>query len=401
MKWFLSLPRYVALAIYILVVVFPIAWMALNSFKTTREIQRKPWDMPKELAERAALLARAATQIEQGLAAMPEEFPATSVESLEASAVLGRLSVQPDSADTPLDAVGALPRIRLLAPEMRETARAISRSQNMSVALREFGESSPERLVVGDRVAYANLRADLKAIQETVASKARAGVFGNYTEAWTTTQIGSAFLNSLIVSFATIVVLIPISAMASYVLAKFRFRGSNALFMLFLGGMMFPQFLVIVPLFLQMSGLGLDDSLFGLTLVYIAFSLPFTVFVLTGFFHQLPDELAEAAMLDGCGHHAVFWKVMWPLAKPGLVVVTIFDVIGLWNEYNLALVLMRTREGFTLPRALDSLQMTAQYLGDTGALMAAMVIVILPVLVVYWLLKDKIHEAMLAGAIKG
>jgi N-acetylglucosamine transport system permease protein len=197
------------------------------------------------------------------------------------------------------------------------------------------------------------------------------------------------------------VVLVPISAMAAYVLAKYRFRGSNALFMLFLGGMMFPQFLVIVPLFLQMSALKLDDNLFGLTLVYIAFSLPFTVFVLTGFFHQLPDELAEAAMLDGCGHQATFWRIMWPLAKPGLVVVTIFDVIGLWNEYNLALVLMRTRESFTLPRALDSLQLTAQYLGDTGALMAAMVIVVLPVLLVYWLLKEKIHEAMLAGAVKG
>ena len=401
MKRLLAVPRYVLLLIYIAVVVFPIAWMALNSFKTTREIQREPWDMPKELAERASLLADAAAEIEQGLGAMPEEFPESSDEVLEVSAVLARLSAQPDSAETPLDQVSPLTRVRLLAPEMRETARAISRSQNMSVDLREFAESGPETLMIFEIPRYTSLRSDLKAIQETVESKARAGIFGNYTEAWTTTQIGSAFLNSLIVSFATIVVLVPISAMASYVLAKFRFRGSNALFMLFLGGMMFPQFLVIVPLFLQMSGLGLDDSLFGLTLVYIAFSLPFTVFVLTGFFHQLPDELAEAAMLDGCGHHAVFWKVMWPLAKPGLVVVTIFDVIGLWNEYNLALVLMRTREGFTLPRALDSLQMTAQYLGDTGALMAAMVIVILPVLVVYWLLKDKIHEAMLAGAIKG
>ena len=83
------------------------------------------------------------------------------------------------------------------------------------------------------------------------------------------------------------------------------------------------------------------------------------------------------------------------------MVVTIFDVIGLWNEYNLALVLIRSGEKYTLPKALDSLQMTAQYLGDTGALMAAMVIVILPVLIVYWLLKEKIHEAMLAGAIKG
>jgi N-acetylglucosamine transport system permease protein len=399
MRALLTGSKYLLLALYILVVVFPIAWMGLSSFKTTREIQNSPWSLPKELGERAGLLARASEELSAALAQLPDELSRDL--AMETAEVLDRISVRPASASVPIDEVSTLPRIRLLAPELRETARAISRSQNMAEELRAFADSGPEELRVFESPAYGRLRSDIETIQQAVAKKARVGVFGNYTEAWTTTHIGTAFFNSLIVSLGTLVVLVPIAAMAAYVLAKYRFRGSHALFMLFLAGMMFPQFLVIVPLFLQMSGLGLDDSRFGLTLVYIAFSLPFTVFVLTGFFHQLPDELAEAAMLDGCGHQRTFWKVMWPLAKPGLVVVTIFNVIGLWNEYNLALVLMRTREGFTLPRALDSLQMTAQYLGDTGALMAAMVIVILPVLLVYWLLKEKIHEAMLAGAVKG
>lgn len=404
--------KYALLAVYIIVVVFPIAWMGMSSFKTTREIQNDPWSAPHELSERRAPLRTAAADVSAGLKSIPTSFPVEAEDAVRAADKFDALAADPkvrsvEGRTVVDDPGGPLGRLRLYAPEMRDAGKYGSRAQRMARNLRAYADSlttEPARAdALKERLTtdYDTLRQDLDALSRQTLEKAGHGVFGNYVEAWTTTQIGKAFFNSLIVSFATMLVLIPISAMAAYVLAKFKFRGSNALFMLFLGGMMFPQFLVIVPLFLQMSGMGLDDSLFGLTLVYIAFSLPFTVFVLTGFFHQLPDELAEAAMLDGCGHQATFWKIMVPLAKPGLVVVTIFDVIGLWNEYNLALVLMRTRDSFTLPRALDSLQMTAQYLGDTGALMAAMVIVILPVLLVYWLLKEKIHEAMLAGAVKG
>jgi N-acetylglucosamine transport system permease protein len=412
MRLVLAFGKYALLALYIVIVAFPIVWMGVSSFKTTREIQNAPWSLPKELADRIGPLDTAARDLRDGLRRLPASFPTDPAVALAAADELDALAKDPvvrQGRDGIIvdDPGGPLGRVRMYASEMRESGKFGARSQRFARNLRAYADAlgtDPSRATtLQERLSadYNTLRGDLSALADQIEGKARQGVFGNYAEAWTTTQIGKAFFNSLIVSLATMVVLIPISAMAAYVLAKYRFRGSNALFMLFLGGMMFPQFLVIVPLFLQMSGLGLDDSLTGLTLVYIAFSLPFTVFVLTGFFHQLPDELAEAAMLDGCGHQATFWKIMMPLAKPGLVVVTIFDVIGLWNEYNLALVLMRTRDSFTLPRALDSLQMTAQYLGDTGALMAAMVIVILPVLVVYWLLKEKIHEAMLAGAVKG
>jgi N-acetylglucosamine transport system permease protein len=146
---------------------------------------------------------------------------------------------------------------------------------------------------------------------------------------------------------------------------------------------------------------GLLDTLVGLVLVYVAYSLSFTVFVLTGFFHALPDELAEAAMLDGCGHAGTFWRVMLPLARPGLIVVGIFNAIGLWNEYGLALVLLSSPQNRTLPLGVANLTMTQQYQSDWGALFAALVIVMLPVLVVYWLFKERIQEAMLAGAVKG
>jgi N-acetylglucosamine transport system permease protein len=229
----------------------------------------------------------------------------------------------------------------------------------------------------------------------------------NYSKAWTVSGIGDYFVNSLIVCAGTMAVLLPVAAMASYVIARYKFWGREALFGGFMGGMMVPQFLFIVPLYVLLTriqmgtGVRLLDSHLGLVLVYIAFSLPFTVFVLTGFFQGLPEELAEAARLDGCGHAGVFWRIMLPLARPGLVVAGIFNVIGLWNEYNLALVLISSKENFTLPLGLANLTNTLQYTSDWGALFAAVVIVMGPVLAVYWLLKEKIHEAMLAGAVKG
>lgn len=223
----------------------------------------------------------------------------------------------------------------------------------------------------------------------------------NYGKAWSEAGIGHAFVNSLVVTLASLVVLLPISAMAAYVLAKYPFPGSKLVQTVFMGQMMIPHFLIIVPLFMLLSQLKLVDTMTGLTVVYVAYSLSFTIFVLGGFFEALPNELMEAAWIDGCSHNKTFWKVMMPLAKPGLVVVGIFVGIGLWNEYSLALVLMSKPENKTLPLGIANLTMTQQYQSDWGALFAGLVIVMLPVLAVYWVFRDKIHQAMLAGAIKG
>lgn len=223
----------------------------------------------------------------------------------------------------------------------------------------------------------------------------------NYAHAWGEAGIGRAFMNSLVVTIATMSILLPISAMAAYVLAKYTFPGNKAILASFLGGMMFPTFLVVVPLFFMLRNMKLLDTLPGLVIVYIAYSLSFTIFVLTGFFQTLPDELGEAAMLDGCGHARTFWQVMLPLARPGLVVVGIFNAIGLWNEYGLALVLLPGESHQTLPLGIANLTMTQQYQSDWGALFAGLVIVMIPVLIVYWIFRDKIHETMLAGAVKG
>lgn len=223
----------------------------------------------------------------------------------------------------------------------------------------------------------------------------------NFAHAWSEAGIGGAFVNSLVVTLGTLAILLPSGAMAAYVFAKYPFPGSKALFGGFLGGMMFPHFLVIVPLFFLLRSMGLLDTKTGLTLVYIAYSLPFTIFVLTGFFQTVPNELGEAAMMDGCGHTRTFWQVMLPLARPGLIVVGIFNAIGLWNEYGLALVLVPSESNRTLPLGIANLTTTQQYQSDWGALFAGLVIVMLPMLAVYWLFRDRIHETVLAGAVKG
>jgi N-acetylglucosamine transport system permease protein len=225
--------------------------------------------------------------------------------------------------------------------------------------------------------------------------------FSNFSQAWFDGEIGGTFTNSLIVTIGTLLILIPVGSMAAYVLVKYPFKGSKLILNSFMGGLMFPNFLVIIPLYLLMSKLGMLDTKIGLILVYVAYSLAFTVFVLSGFFEQLPNELIEASFLDGCSHSGCFWKVMFPLAKPGVLVVAIFNAIGLWNEYPLALVLAQAKNVRTLPIGIANLTQTQQYAGNWGALFAGIVIVMLPVMIVYLIFKDQIQKTMLAGALKG
>lgn len=229
--------------------------------------------------------------------------------------------------------------------------------------------------------------------------------WANYAKAWREAGIGRYFLNSLEVTAFSLVLLLPIGAMAAYVLAKHPFRGSRTVYGAFLGGMMFPNLLVIVPLFLMLrsihfGGHQLLGSKTGLVAVYVAYSLSFTIFVLTGFFQTLPDELAEAAALDGATDAGTFWQVMLPLARPGILVVAIFNAIGLWNEYGLAKVLITDDANGTLPLGLDRLTVVQHYQSDWGALFAGLVLVMAPVLALYWPFRDRIAETMVAGAVK-
>jgi N-acetylglucosamine transport system permease protein len=223
----------------------------------------------------------------------------------------------------------------------------------------------------------------------------------NFVEAWTEAHIGDFFWNSLFVTISTLLVQLFVGSMASYSLAKYRFRAQGILYYGFLAGMMFPIFLGIVPLFFLVKSLGLLDSHLGLIVVYAAFGIPFTVFVLTAFFRTIPTEIMEAGVMDGCGHFTLYWRIMLPLAKPGLTTVGIFTFISIWNEYILALVLLSSSHLRTMPLGIAVLQFVQFYQVDFGALFAGLVIVMLPTLLCYVILQEQITKGMTVGAVKG
>ena len=239
---------------------------------------------------------------------------------------------------------------------------------------------------------------------------------GNFRTAWIESQFGTFFVNSVIVTCASLLGILAFGSMAAYVLARFSFPGRRLLYLYFISGMMFPAQLLLVPLFFQCAWLGdtlsrvvaplglevhLHDSLGALTMIYIALSLPFTILVLTGFFKTLPGELREAAILDGCGEFRAFWHVMLPLARPGLAATAIFNFLGLWNEYLFALVFLNAPEKRTLPLGLAGVSMQAQYQSDFGLMFAGLVIVLLPTLGIYLLLQRQLTRGITLGALKG
>jgi ABC-type glycerol-3-phosphate transport system permease component len=238
----------------------------------------------------------------------------------------------------------------------------------------------------------------------------------NFRTAWVKSHFSSFFLNSVIVTGVSLAGILAVSAMAAYALAKYPFRGNRAIFLYFLSGMMIPAQLVLVPLFFQFTEMSrfltrwaapfgyevqLHDSLSGLIILYIALSLPFTILVLTGFFKSLPGELREAGIIDGCGEFGVFWHIMLPLARPGIVTAAIFNFLGLWNEYLFALVFVNASSKKTLPLGLASVSIQAQYKTDFGLMFAGLVIVMVPTLIVYMFLQRQLTRGITLGALKG
>ncbi|GAA4897958.1 N-acetylglucosamine transport system permease protein [Stackebrandtia albiflava] len=225
--------------------------------------------------------------------------------------------------------------------------------------------------------------------------------WSNFSGAWVEANLGQYFVNTVVVLLMSVTGTMLLGAMAAYVLARYTFFGNRAIFLGFVAGMMFPVFLALFPLYKTMDNVGLKDTHFGLALVYIAYSMPFTVFFLTAFFRSLPTGVAEAAMIDGAGHYRLFFRVMLPMAKPGLISITIFNVIGQWNQFILPLVLMgRNPDGQVLSVGLSELVSEAGKQVDTGVLFAGMALAMLPVLIAYILFQRQIQAGMTAGALK-
>jgi N-acetylglucosamine transport system permease protein len=225
--------------------------------------------------------------------------------------------------------------------------------------------------------------------------------WNNFSRAWKDAHIGAYFLNTLIVIIPAIFFTVLLSAMVAYVIARFPFPGNRLVLYFFMSGMLFPVFLALVPLFFLLNTLRMFSTFHGLILVYIAFSLPFTVFFLTGFFKTIPSELHEAAIIDGASQYQVFFKVMLPLAKPGLLSMAIFNFLGMWNQYILPLVLLSDSKKYVISQGLAALALEQKYQNDWSGLFAAIVIVMVPTLLVYILFQSQIQKGLTAGALKG
>lgn len=226
----------------------------------------------------------------------------------------------------------------------------------------------------------------------------------NFSRAWTVGQFGDYFLNSAVLTILTVILSLLFAAMAAYALSRFRFFGARPLFFFFLAGLMVPLQLAIVPLFFQMKDLMLLNSRLGLLLVYIAFGMPFAIFILAGFFKSLPSELHESALMDGASEMRAFWHIMLPLAKPALVTVGIFAFLGTWNEFFMAFMFLSGENAEnlrTLPLGLANITIVSQYRSDWGMAFAGLVLMMLPTMAVYALLQRQVTKGITVGALKG
>lgn len=221
--------------------------------------------------------------------------------------------------------------------------------------------------------------------------------FANYSSAWDTAGIGTSFFNTVVVVGCSLALVMVLGAMCSYVLARFQFFGNRAIYYLMLAGLTFPVFLAIVPLFFILRSLNLLNTLQGLITVYVAFALPFTVFFLFAFFKALPEEIYEAAQLDGAGEWRTFFQVMLPMARPGLASVAIFNFLGLWNQFLLPVALNTDPGKYVLSQGMASFASQAGYSVDYGALFAAVVITVLPVLIVYIIFQRQLQGSVAQG----
>jgi multiple sugar transport system permease protein/raffinose/stachyose/melibiose transport system permease protein len=221
----------------------------------------------------------------------------------------------------------------------------------------------------------------------------------NYLYAWTKADFGIYFLNSLIYTVAVVVGVILIASMAAYAFSRLQFPGKNIFFILLISTMMIPIPGSFIALYVLLNKLHLVDTRLGYILPQINGGLALGIFLLKTFFDDLPKELEDSARIDGCGRFRVYWHIALPLAKPAIAVLAIFNILAVWNEYLLAMLVLSDKNLMPLQRGLMVFQ--GAHITEYPLLMAGIVITILPVLVVYLMLQKHIIKGITAGAVKG
>ncbi len=206
--------------------------------------------------------------------------------------------------------------------------------------------------------------------------------------------------NSVFVTTLTIVGTVILGTLAGYGFSRFRFPGKNVIFVMILATLMIPFQAILVPLFLILNRLSLTNSLIGLSLVYITFQLPFGIFMMRNAFDSVPQEIEEAALVDGCGPFGAMRRVMLPIVAPGIVTVVMFAFLAAWNEFLAALILLGSQEKFTLPIMLLSAQSGVYGTVNWGALQAGVTITMLPAAALFLILQRYYIAGLASGAVK-
>jgi len=222
---------------------------------------------------------------------------------------------------------------------------------------------------------------------------------GNYIFAWVNGQLGVATLNSLIVCTTALIISLLIGAMAAFAIARMRLGFLKYMMQYFLIGMMIPVHCVLIPLFVRFSNWHLTNQLIGLIIPYITFSLPMTIFLMTGFFKSMPGEIFEAACIDGCSIYGCFIRIALPLSRVGMFVAGIMTFVGNWNELLLAMVFISDVAKKTLPVTLT--YFVGPYATNYVQMFAAIIIAIAPTVIVYSIFSNQIVDGLTTGAVKG
>ena len=221
----------------------------------------------------------------------------------------------------------------------------------------------------------------------------------NYVKVWETSPIPTYFLNSFIVSAISTSLILLLSSMAAYAFSRLKFPGSDVLFYALLAFYFIPPHIALIPLFFVLKALHLQNTYFVLIGPYVAFALPFSTLLIRGFMVSIPGELIDAALIDGCSKFGIFHRIMLPLSKPVLAVVTVFQFVSCWNEYLFALVFIHERNLKTLPVGL--MDFVGEFHTDWVAMAAGLTIATIPIIIVYILFQRQIMQGMTAGALKG
>jgi raffinose/stachyose/melibiose transport system permease protein len=205
--------------------------------------------------------------------------------------------------------------------------------------------------------------------------------------------------NSLVVAAVSVFLTVACASLAAFVFARYAFRGREAMYTLFVFGLLFPSAVAILPLFVLVRDLGLSGNLLGVALPEAAFALPLTIVILRPFFRSIPKELEDAARVDGCGSFGFFWRILLPLARPALATVSVLAIVGTWNAFFLPLVILNGADQWTLP--LGVMNFSTEYSSDRARVLAYTVVAMIPALVFYAFAERNIVSGLTGGSVKG